>query len=323
MIYMETCSVDPAYNLAFEEYVLENFCTDSIVILWQNENTVVVGRNQNALQEINREYVEKNEITVVRRMTGGGTVYHDLGNLNYSFITDYNDEMSMEAFCAPVCKALRKLGLNAESTGRNDITVDGKKVSGVAQRIYKNRILHHGCILFNTDTSVLSGALNADPDKFISKGVKSVSSRVANIQDLLTDKINMDKFKYCVKMELIGEGAVMLGLPEAALQEVDELAEKKYRSWEWNYGKSPAYSFHNKKRFDGGTIEIFLDVADGMIREAAFFGDFMAQQDSTPACIALKGVRFNREDVMKALTLPDLERMFGGITKENIVDLIP
>ncbi|MDO5444511.1 MAG: lipoate--protein ligase [Eubacteriales bacterium] len=322
MYYMETGSTDPAYNLAFEQYVLENCLSGSYVILWQNDNAIIIGRNQNTLQEINRQYVEDKGIRVVRRMTGGGAVYHDLGNLNYSYITDYNENISMEAFNAPVCRALRELGLNAESSGRNDITVDGKKVSGVAQRIYKNRILHHGCILFAADTSVLSGALNADPEKFTSKSVKSVSSRVANISDLLEEKIGMDEFKKRIRKELIGSGAETFFLSDTELDLIEDLAEKKYRSWEWNYGHSPEYTFHNKKRFAAGSIEVFLNVKNGYITDVVFFGDFMAQTDHTAASEALKGVRYCREDVRKALDIPDLDRMFGGITAENIADVI-
>lgn len=322
MHYMETGSTDPAYNLAFEQYVLENRFSGSYVILWQNDNTIVIGRNQNTLQEINRQYVEEKGIRVVRRMTGGGAVYHDLGNLNYSYITDYDENVGMEAFNAPVCSALRKLGLNAESSGRNDITVDGKKVSGVAQRITGNRILHHGCILFSADTSVLSGALNADPEKFTSKSVKSVSSRVANISDLLQNKIGMDEFKECVRNELLGSGAEKVTLSASETERILELAEKKYCSWEWNYGHSPEYTFHNRKRFPGGSVEVYLNVKSGIITDAVFFGDFMAQKDCAAASEALKGVRFSREEIQKALKLSDFDKMFGGITAENIADLI-
>ena len=322
MHYMETGSTDPAYNLAFEQFVFENCFSGSYVILWQNDNTIVVGRNQNTLQEINRQFVEEKGIHVVRRMTGGGTVYHDLGNLNYSYISDYDENVSMEAFNAPVCSALGKLGLIARSSGRNDITVDEKKVSGVAQRIYKNRILHHGCILFNADTTVLAGALNADPEKFTSKSVKSVSSRVANISDLLETKIGMDEFKDRIRKELIGAGAVNFSLSEAELDAVEKLAENKYRSWEWNYGHSPEYTFHHKKRFPAGSLEVFLNIKNGYITDAVFFGDFMAQMDHTAASEALKGVRFQKEDVQKALDIPDLDKMFGGITAENIADVI-
>lgn len=322
MCYLETGSLDPAYNLAFEQYVLENCLSGSYVILWQNDNTIVIGRNQNVLEEINRQYVEEHGIRVVRRMTGGGTVYHDLGNLNYSYITDYDDTVSMEAFNAPVCRVLSSLGLNAQSSGRNDITVDGKKVSGVAQRIYKNRILHHGCILFDADTSVLSGALHADPAKFLSKSVKSVSSRVVNIRSLLSEKITMEEFKRLVKKELTGAGAAELSLPESALSEIAGIAEEKYRSWDWTYGHSPACTFRNKKRFPGGTVEVCLDVKNGVIVSAEFYGDYMAREENTRAAEALRGVAFTPEKVREALSIPEFDRVFGGITLDNIVDVI-
>lgn len=323
MFYMETGSVDPAYNLAFEQFILENCFEGNYVILWQNDNTIVIGRNQNAEEEINRTFVESHGITVIRRMTGGGAVYHDLGNLNYSFITDYDETTTMETFNAPVCRALKNLGLNAESSGRNDILIDGKKVSGVAQRIYKNRILHHGCILFEANMDIVSKALNADPYKFKSKSVKSVSSRVANINDMLDKKITLNEFKSIIKNELLAGSAGEINLPESSLNIVREIADTKYRSWEWNYGHSPEYSFQSRKRFPQGTLDARFNVKNGMIEDAVFYGDFMAQKDNTEAVNALLGVRFERDAVQHVLEkIEDIEKMFGGISAENIADVI-
>ena len=184
--YLETGSTDPAYNLAFEEYVLTHRMDGDYLILWQNDNTVVVGQNQNTAAEINRAFVEAHGVHVVRRTTGGGAVYHDLGNLNYSFITDEEaGSLRLERFTAPVVDALASLGLQAEASGRNDILVEGRKVSGTAQRVYKTRILHHGTLLFDSDPDMVAGALNVDPEKFRSKGRKSVRSRIGNIRSFL------------------------------------------------------------------------------------------------------------------------------------------
>ena len=164
--YLETGSLDPHYNLAFEEYVLCNRREGEYLLLWQNDNTIVIGQNQNAEAEINRAFVEEHHINVVRRTTGGGAVYHDLGNLNYSFITDAgdSDQLAMERFTRPVVEALKALGLQAEASGRNDILVEGRKVSGTAQRIVKGRILHHGTLLFDANPSMVAGALRVDPE---------------------------------------------------------------------------------------------------------------------------------------------------------------
>jgi len=194
--YLETGSQDPCYNLAFEETVLARRTQGDYLLLWQNDNTIVIGQNQNAEAEINRTFVEGHHIHVVRRTTGGGAVYHDLGNLNYSFITDAGnaERLTMERFTKPIVEALKGLGLNAEASGRNDILVEGRKVSGTAQRLMKGRILHHGTLLFDANPGMVAGALNADPAKFQSKGAKSVRSRIGNIREFLPEKMSMTDF---------------------------------------------------------------------------------------------------------------------------------
>ena len=322
--YIETGSLDACYNLAFEQYLLERKTEGKWLMLWQNANTVVIGMNQNAAEEINADFVKAHNITVVRRMTGGGAVYHDLGNLNYSFITDTGDKssLSIEQFSRPVCRALESLGLKASVGGRNDIIVEGKKVSGVAQRIYKGRILHHGTLLFRSDADMIAGSLNADPSKFESKSSKSVRSRVGNICDFLPDDMSFEQFRDEIKRQLSLEGAVECSLREDELEEIRKNADEKYRSWEWTYGRSPKYTFKNKARFPGGSIEVRLFVSGGIIKEAAFSGDYMAVTDSGDAERALSGVKFNREDVLEALSSVDTETVFGEITAENIADVI-
>ena len=322
--YIETGSLDPCFNLAFEQYLLENKTEGDWLMLWQNANTVVIGLNQNTAEEINAAFVKEHNISVVRRMTGGGAVYHDLGNLNYSFITDTGDKasLSIEQFSRPVCRALESLGLEATVGGRNDIIVGGKKVSGVAQRIYKDRILHHGTLLFRSDADMIAGALNADPSKFESKSSKSVRSRVGNISDFLPSGMSFEDFRSAIKRQLSLDGAIVQTLFPEELSIIEKNAEKKYRSWEWTYGRSPKYTFKSKARFPGGSIEVRLFVEGGMIREAAFSGDYMAVTDSSEAVRALCGVRFDRDEILNALQSVDIEAAFGGITAENIADVI-
>lgn len=322
--YLETGSTDPCYNLAFEEYVLRTKTEGDWLMLWQNANTVVVGLNQNAAEEVDRAFVEAHGITVVRRATGGGAVYHDLGNLNYSFISDVGDPgaLTISRFTAPVCRALAGMGVTAETTGRNDITVNGRKVSGVAQRISRGRILHHGTLLFDSDPELVAGALRADPAKFASKSAKSVRSRIGNIRESLPRDMTLQEFWQRLLTELAGDGLVREALTGAELAEIRALADEKYRSWAWTWGRFPQYGFRNRLRFPGGTLGVSLDVESGVIRDAVFTGDFMARTDSTPAAEALRGVRFEREAVRAALAPLDLDAMFGGIAPDEILEVL-
>lgn len=319
--YLETGSQDPCFNLAFEEYILENRSRGDWLLLWQNANTVVVGLNQNTAEEIDPDFVAKHHITVVRRMTGGGAVYHDLGNLNYSFITDLGElsQMSVARFCEPVCRALAGMGVSASVTGRNDITVEGRKVSGVAQRIHRGRILHHGTLLFDSNPEMIAGALRADPSKFNSKSAKSVQSRVGLIRNFLPQDMALSEFWQRLLDELGADGLIRESLEARELAQIRALADEKYRSWDWNYGRSPNYSFTNRRRFEGGSITVQLAVEQGIIRAASFRGDFMAQCANAPAAEALLGRRFERESVKEALAALELRPMFGGITADEIL----
>ncbi len=324
MFYLETGNTDPCFNLAFEEFVLRNRSSGDWLILWQNANTIVIGLNQNAEEEINRPFVMEKDITVVRRMTGGGAVYHDLGNLNYSFLSDLGDAgtLCMDRFTAPVCRALRAMGVQAEASGRNDITVNGKKISGTAQRIFRDRVLHHGTLLFDSDPEKIAGALNAQPDKFVSKSAKSVRSRVGNIRDFLRTDMELPEFWSRLLDELSGGGLVRATLSEAELAEVRSCADAKYRSWDWTYGRSPDYNFKNKRRFPGGTLCVELFVQDGRIKSASFQGDFMAMCDNSQAVRALLGTPFDRASSQAALETLNLAPMFGAIGLDDILDTI-
>lgn len=323
MFYIETGSTDPCWNLAFEEYILKNRTDGEWLMLWQNANTIVIGLNQTAEEEINRAYTDAHVVTVIRRKTGGGAVYHDLGNLNYSFISDTGplEEMTLQHFTAPVCRALRSMGLDASCSGRNDILVNGKKVSGTAQRIEKHRILHHGTLLFDSDLEAASAALNADPEKFKSKSTKSVRSRIGNIRAALAEDMDMGEFKERLLRELAADGIKPCALTDRELEEVAKMAET-YRSREWTYGKSPRFGYTNKRRFDGGTLKVSADVEKGVIKDIAFFGDFMAVRDNTAAVDALKGTVFSPEAVRAVLSGLPVSEMFGGIGPDEICALL-
>lgn len=273
-------------------------------------------------KEINRSFIEANDIRVVRRMTGGGAVYHDLGNLNYSFITDSGarEELSMEVFTRPVAEALRGLGLDAEVSGRNDILVGEKKVSGTAQRLMQGRILHHGTLLFDSNPDMVAGALRVDPSKFQSKSSKSVRSRIGNIREQLLEDMELSAFWKYLKDTLTGQGFLQDTLTEEKLAEVEKLRKEKYATWEWTFGMSPKFGLSNKRRFSGGSLEIGLCVEAGHIKEVAFFGDFLARSSLEPLTIALTGCAFRAEAVAVVMNQFPLQELFGTITQQEILD---
>lgn len=322
--YLETGSRDPAYNLAFEETVLRQRTQGDYLLLWQNDNTIVIGQNQNAEAEINRAFVETHGIHVVRRTTGGGAVYHDLGNLNYSFITDSGDaeRLTMERFTRPVVEALRGLGLQAEASGRNDILVEGRKVSGTAQRLLGKRILHHGTLLFDANPDMVAGALNVDPAKFQSKSSKSVRSRIGNIRSFLKEDMDLPAFWAYLKEALAGDGLTQDRLTEEELAAAEQLRREKYATWEWTFGRSPKYSMTNRRRWDGGTLEPHLSVEKGRITGIVFYGDFLSLSSLDPVTEALLDCPFRREDVAAVLDRFPLAQYFGAVTREEILDTL-
>lgn len=322
--YLETYSHDPRYNLAFEEYVLRHRTDGPYLLLWQNDKTVVVGQNQYTEAEIDRAFVDAHEIAVVRRSTGGGAVYHDLGNLNYSFIVDAGDaeQLTMDQFTRPVVKALRALGLSAEASGRNDILISGKKVSGTAQRLLNGRILHHGTLLFDTNSNMAAGALRVDPEKFRSKGTKSVRSRIGNIREFLKEDMSLPEFWAYLKTSLTEDGLREDRLSPEELVAVEKLKFEKYNTWEWTYGHAPLSTLVNKRYWPGGSLEIRADVKHGRITDIAFYGDFLSCAPLTELTALLKNCIYEKSAVGSLLGNIWLPTYFGSITKAEVLDTL-
>lgn len=323
MTYLETNSLDPYYNLAFEEYILTHKMEEDYLILWQNENTVVIGQNQIAKAEVNMKFAKEHDIRIVRRTTGGGAVYHDRGNLNYSFITDVGDmeEMTMKRFAKPIVEALRNLGLDAKVSGRNDILVSGCKVSGTAQRIYKNRILFHGTLLFEVNEEMVEGVLQVDPLKFEGKHTKSVRSRIANIRSFLQKDMELEQFWQYLKVELGKNSGMKRGTVSTAEKaEILSLRNKKYVTSEWNFRQMQQFSYSNKQKWDGGILEVRVAVQKEKITQVGFYGDFLSKTPLLELENALVGRNFALQDVQEIMSRYELEHYFGEITMQEVLD---
>ena len=323
MKYIDSQSYSPYFNLALEEHILKNKnVKEDIVFLWKNTPTIVVGNNQNTIEEINMPFVNEKEIKVVRRLSGGGAVYQDLGNLNFTFLKRLEKPSNLEIkkFALPVVEALNKLGVPAELTGRNDITVEGKKISGNAQRLFRNKLLHHGTLLFDAELEIMAKVLQVGLDKIQSKGIKSIRSRVTNIKPYLAQQRNIEEFRESILRELFqGEIIKQYFLSEDDLRKINKLVNDKYNTWEWNFGYSPPYSIRNTRRFPGGKVELFLDVEKGILKNCQIFGDFLSLCDISEIEKKLKNKRYESETIERTLSKFDLKYYFGELTLPEIM----
>lgn len=323
MICILSPETTPAFNIASEEYLMKNFDED-VFLLYRNAPSIIVGKHQNTLSEINVEYVREKNIDIVRRLSGGGAVFHDLGNLNFGFIKTGEDTnlVDFEKFTLPIIDVLQKLGINAKFEGRNDLTIDGKKFSGNAEHVYKNKVLHHGTLLFSSKMGDLSKALNVNPRKFKDKAVKSVRSRVTNITEHLDRQMSVEEFA-----ELLMEDIMKIN-PESKRYEftgkdkdvINDLVDNKYGTWEWNFGYSPKYNFSKFVTTSGGHIEVNLDVANGVIKNARFFGDFFSSKDIGEIENALKGVSHNEVKIREKLEPFKINQYFNKVSLDELVD---
>jgi len=304
MIYIETNSMDPFFNFALEYYIMHELnIDDDVFMFWRTEPTLMIGRNQNTAEEINSDYVKQKNIRVVRRITGGGTIYTDPDGWQFSFIIKGkpHGEIDFKIYTRPILDALNDLGVEAYFSNRNDLLLDGKKISGNAQCGTSTCILHHGSLLFNTDLEEMVRSLTVADDKIISKGIKSVRQRVTNILDYMEKKIDTLEFKDIMLKHLLKDSAGRYDLTVDDIKRVNEIADGKFRQWQWNYGASPKFQITKSNRFAGGKLEVNLNVAKGRIQQCRIYGDFFTHGEIEDVAGALSGCPYKKEDIVKAL----------------------
>lgn len=325
MIYIENNSTDPFFNFALEYYLIteKQLPEDQVFIFWRTEPTLMIGKYQNTIEEINEDYAKKNGIKVVRRITGGGTIYTDMGGWQFSFITrGLAETIDFNKYIGPVIEGLKKLEVPAEFNSRNDLVIDGKKFSGNAQCMLNGYTLHHGSLLFHTDFEQMVKSLTVDDYKIISKGIKSVKERVTNISEHLTKPIDTDTFRKLMVESIMQGSKAEYKLTAADLDRINAIAREKFTSWEWNYGKSPKFNITRTGRFDGGKMEFKLDVKNGKITDCTIYGDFFGTIDIKVLSEALIGTAYEKESIKKAIQSCDIKQGFYQINVDELADII-
>ncbi|WP_128330307.1 lipoate--protein ligase [Apibacter sp. HY039] len=323
-------NTDPQINLAIEEYIISYLPVEiePYLLFYINQPSIIIGKHQNTIEEINTQYVEENNIKVVRRLSGGGAVYHDLGNLNFSFITqdDGNSFSNYRKFLKPVIKALKNMGVDAELKGRNDVVVGERKISRNAQFASKGKIITHGTLLFKSNIDEVVNSLNVRKDKIESKGIKSIRSRVANISEFMNESISINEFRENLLLQIFNVNHLdeikSYPLGENDWNKINQISDERYSNWEWNYGRSPKFYIENRKRFSVGSIDLRLNVEEGIITQIKIYGDFFGIKDVQDIENKLIGVRYTQESVYQALHEVDLTLYFGEVALSDFVKLI-
>ncbi len=325
MRYLHNNSTDAHFNMAFDRFCLEQMpLEEPLFYLWQNAPAVIIGLNQNAHTEVNLPYLEANNIKLARRVTGGGAVYHDLQNLNYTIV---GRTLDLERYGVdspqPIVEALQELGVPALLSGRNDILVDGRKVSGYAKRGWRDHTMIHGTLMYNVDIETLSEVLAVKAEKLQVHGIASVKSRVANLKDYLPNIASVDELQSELERILSRDHTDKeIVLNDAQLAVIEQIAQEKFRTWEWNYGHSPKADIVRKKRLGCGTVEVHLTIEKGRIENIDFIGDFLGREPVSTLSKKLVGTPFDRQSIAEPVANLKISDWFDNLTAEQFTDLL-
>ena len=325
MRYLRNDNTDPLYNMAFDEYALEQLPLDEpLFFLWQNSPSVIIGLNQNVYSEVNLDYLREHGIILARRVTGGGAVYHDLGNLNYTIVGRSADlERDYPEYARHMLRALQALGVDAELSGRNDILVGGRKVSGYAKRVYKDRLMVHGTLMYDVDLDRLTAALTPSAEKLTSKGIASVRSRVTNLRQHLPQVFDINDFRHQLERHLSRNYEDKeYPLSDEQLATIAYMRNHKFATYEWVYGRSPHTALARTARFACGSIEAHLDITEGLIARCHICGDFMGNLPTSDIESLLQGVRYERDALRACIAQTDISLYFDRLTAEEFLSLL-
>lgn len=325
MKYIETNWDIPYYNFALEDYLLNEAEEDDYVFFYIHKPSIIVGKYQNTIEEVNKDFIDDNNIIVARRLSGGGAVYHDHGNLNFSFVhkASKKDVNDFKKFTKPVVDALKDLGLNAHLSGRNDILIDDKKISGNAQYFTNNRLLHHGTLLYDSEMSNLVKSLKVRDLKIKSKGIKSVKSRVANIADFLNDTLPIEDFRdYLLKSFYKSKDIEKYELDEKALTYIENKVKEQFSTWDWNWGKSPDYEIQKIEKFPFGILDTRIDVKDGKISKCKIYGDYFSKKDISNLEDSLIGLKYDKNELLKNQNVIKIDDYFTDFDFEEYINYL-
>jgi len=321
MLIFKQSSNDPYFNIATEEHLLKNY-DDDIFILYRNQPSIIVGKHQNTAAEINYDFVKQRGIKVVRRLSGGGTVYHDLGNLNYTFIANGSEGnlVDFKKHTRPILEVLNALGVDAIIGGKNDIRVGGKKVSGNAEHVYKNRVLHHGTLLFSSNLDDLNEAIKVDTATYSDKAVKSIRSQVVNISEYLKSEILIEGFAELIvnHVKKIFPNSAEYSLSSEDISSINNLVKTKYSTWEWNYGYSPSYTLNRRIVFKSKQLIIELTVDKGIIYQISISGD-LDKNEVAKIKQQLIGCKHDYETILTQLSLIELDKTIAHLSIKELI----